>query len=39
MAEYSRLLEIYPSLDYEVSILPKIGVQERADFVLKTLME
>jgi predicted ATPase len=39
MAEYSRLLEIYPSLDYEVSILPKIGVRERADFVLKALME
>jgi predicted ATPase len=39
MAEYSRLLEIYPSLDYEVSILPKIGLTERADFVLKALTE
>ena len=39
VAEYSRLLEIYPSLDYEVFILPKSGVRERADFVLKTLTE
>jgi predicted ATPase len=38
VAEYSRLLEIYPSLNYEVFILPKIGVAERADFVLKALM-
>ena len=39
VAEYLRLLEIYPSLNYEVSIVPKIGVRERADFVLKALME
>ena len=39
VGEYLRLLEIYPSLNYQVSILPKIGVSERADFVLKTLME
>ena len=32
LAEYSRLLQIYPSLGYEVSILPKVGVEERADF-------
>ena len=38
-AEYSRLLGIYPSLDYEVVILPKIGVTERAGFVLETLNE
>jgi len=37
--EYSRLLEVYPSLGYEVSILPKMGVAERADFVLSTLEE
>ena len=37
LAEYSRLLQIYPSLGYEVSILPKIGVEERADLVLRTL--
>jgi predicted ATPase len=39
VAEYLRLLEIYASLDYEVFILPKIGVTERADFVLKALTE
>jgi predicted ATPase len=37
VAEYHRLLDAYPSLGYEVVILPKVGVQERADFVLKTL--
>jgi predicted ATPase len=37
VAEYLRLLEIYPSLDYEVFILPKLGVKERADFVLEAL--
>ena len=39
LAEYCRLLEVYPSLGYEVSILPKIGVPERADFVLHALAE
>lgn len=39
VAEYLRLLEIYPSLGYEVSILPKIGVAKRADFILKALKE
>src|ERR1700726_1784575 len=37
LAEYSRLLETYPSLSYEVMILPKVGVSERADFILNTL--
>jgi predicted ATPase len=37
LAEYSRLLETYPSLGYEVVILPKVGVSERADFILNTL--
>ncbi|MBO0756281.1 MAG: AAA family ATPase, partial [Bradyrhizobiaceae bacterium] len=36
-AEYSRLLETYPWLGYEVSILPKVEVRERADFILRTL--
>jgi predicted ATPase len=39
VAEYERLLAVYPSLGYQVSILPKIGVPERADFVLHALME
>ena len=37
LAEYSRLLQTYPSLGYEVSILPKVGVKERCDFILRTL--
>jgi len=36
-AEYSRLLEAYPALGYDVSILPKAGVSERADFIEKAL--
>jgi predicted ATPase len=39
VAEYSRLLKAYPSLGYEISILPKTGVAERADFVLDALAE
>ena len=39
LAEYSRLLEVYPSLGYDISILPKLGVTERADFVLDALNE
>jgi hypothetical protein len=34
-----RLLDVYPSLGYEVTILPKVTVPERADFVLHTLMK
>jgi predicted ATPase len=39
VAEYMRLLDAYPLLDYELTILPKVGVSERADFVLRTLGE
>jgi predicted ATPase len=39
ISEYSRLLEVYPSLGYEVSILPKASVAQRADFVLDLLVE
>lgn len=38
ISEYSRLLEVYPSLGYEVSILPKTGVEQRVDFVLSVLV-
>jgi predicted ATPase len=38
IAEYDRLLSAYPSLGYEVIALPKVGVSERADFILHTLM-
>ena len=37
ISEYSRLLEVYPSQGYEVSILPKASVTQRADFVLDKL--
>jgi predicted ATPase len=37
LAEYSRLLETYPSLGYDVFVLPKTGIVERANFVVTTL--
>lgn len=37
LPEYERLLEVYPSLGYEPTILPKVGVATRADFVLAAL--
>ena len=37
--EYQRLLNLYPSLGYDVTILPKVSVHERADLVLHTLAE
>jgi predicted ATPase len=39
VAEYMRLLDAYRLLGYEVTILPKVGVSERADFVMETLAE
>jgi predicted ATPase len=35
IAEYRRLLDLYPSLGSEVTILPKVSVHERADLVLR----
>jgi predicted ATPase len=37
LGEYARLLEVYPSLGYEVYILRQVGISERADDVLKVL--
>lgn len=37
IAEYQRLVDAYPALGYEVTILPKIGVADRTEFVLCTL--
>ena len=37
VAEYDRLTHIYPSLGYEVCVLPKIRTEERADLVLAAL--
>jgi predicted ATPase len=39
VAEYQRLVDAFPALGYEVTILPKTGVVERAEFVLRTLAE
>jgi predicted ATPase len=35
--EYARLIETYPSLGYETVILPRTGVEDRAEFVLRKL--
>jgi predicted ATPase len=37
IAEYDRLLIAYRELGYNTFILPKVGVGERADFVLRNL--
>ncbi|MCB4323967.1 AAA family ATPase [Alcaligenes sp. 13f] len=35
--EYERLERVYPLLEYQVHLLPKTSVENRADFVLETL--
>jgi predicted ATPase len=37
IVEYNHLLRVYPSLGYDVFVLPRLGVPQRADFVLRTL--
>ncbi|MBR0820002.1 AAA family ATPase [Bradyrhizobium liaoningense] len=37
IAEYDRLIHVYPSLGYDIHVLPKMGVSERADWVLASL--
>ena len=37
VAEYQHLIDAYPALGYEVTILPKVDVGQRAEFVLRTL--
>ena len=37
VAEYDRLLRVYPDLGYEMDVLPKVSVAERADYVLARL--
>ena len=34
VAEYQRLLIIYPELGFRVRVLPRLSVEERATFVL-----
>lgn len=37
LAEYERLMQDYPAMGYNVVELPRITVQDRADFMLETL--
>jgi predicted ATPase len=37
IAEYNRLIVVYPSLGYEVILLPKVSVAARVEFVLHAL--
>lgn len=37
LREYERLQTTYPSLGYSVSLVPKVSVAERADFVVASL--
>jgi predicted ATPase len=37
VAEYNRLIDVYPALGYDVHVLPKVGVAERANWILATL--
>jgi predicted ATPase len=39
LAEFERLQLAYPALGYTVSLLPKISVAERADWLLRSLVE
>ena len=37
VAEYDRLIDVYPSLGYDVHLLPKVSVAERANWILSSL--
>lgn len=37
VAEFDRLVVAYTSLGYDLSLLPKVGVQARADFISAVL--
>jgi predicted ATPase len=37
VAEYEGLLRSYPANGYEVELIPKAGVNERADFLEKRI--
>jgi predicted ATPase len=37
VAEYNRLIEVYPALGYDIRVLPKVGVAERANWIVGTL--
>jgi hypothetical protein len=37
IAEYNRLIEVYPSLGYDIHVLPRVNVAERANWILASL--
>ncbi len=37
--EFERLQNAYPAVGYEVALLPKTNVAERADYVLQVLSD
>ena len=37
IAEYDRLIDVYPSLGYDIHVLPKVSVAERANWILASL--
>ncbi len=37
VAEYNRLIDVYPALGYDIRVLPKVGVAERANWIVRTL--
>jgi predicted ATPase len=39
IAEYDRLIEVYASLGYAACMLPKLSVEDRADYVLAALTD
>jgi predicted ATPase len=37
VAEYDRLIDVYPALGYEIHVLPKVSLAERASWLLASL--
>jgi predicted ATPase len=37
VAEYDRLIAVYPALGYDIQVLPKVSVAERANWILASL--
>jgi predicted ATPase len=37
VAEYDRLIAVYPALGYDIQVLPKVNVAERANWILASL--
>jgi hypothetical protein len=37
VAEYDRLIAVYPALGYDIHVLPKVSAAERANWILASL--